>query len=170
VRNNLKMGIVGLPNVGKSSLFNLLCEQSCAAVRNAAPPLAQRAAAGVLFGGVLRHSLSLTAALPAPPGCAGELCVRLRRRGAQRAAQERSRCRTCPRRAPRSLWGASDTLTHPHTTPPPCARADPFCTIEPNESRCAVSDERYDWLCSARPAAAFAASRVRAHLVAFVQR
>lgn len=27
VRNNLKMGIVGLPNVGKSSLFNLLCEQ-----------------------------------------------------------------------------------------------------------------------------------------------
>jgi hypothetical protein len=33
VRNNLKMGIVGLPNVGKSSLFNLLCEQSCAAVR-----------------------------------------------------------------------------------------------------------------------------------------
>ena len=24
VRNNLKMGIVGLPNVGKSSLFNLL--------------------------------------------------------------------------------------------------------------------------------------------------
>jgi tRNA U34 5-carboxymethylaminomethyl modifying GTPase MnmE/TrmE len=27
VRNNLKMGIVGLPNVGKSSLFNLLTEQ-----------------------------------------------------------------------------------------------------------------------------------------------
>ncbi len=26
VKNNLKMGIVGLPNVGKSSLFNLLCE------------------------------------------------------------------------------------------------------------------------------------------------
>jgi len=24
VRNNLKMGICGLPNVGKSSLFNLL--------------------------------------------------------------------------------------------------------------------------------------------------
>ena len=24
VRNNLKMGVVGLPNVGKSSLFNLL--------------------------------------------------------------------------------------------------------------------------------------------------
>ena len=33
MRNNLKMGVVGLPNVGKSSLFNLLCEQSCAAVR-----------------------------------------------------------------------------------------------------------------------------------------
>lgn len=31
VRNNLKMGIVGLPNVGKSSLFNLLTEQSAAA-------------------------------------------------------------------------------------------------------------------------------------------
>lgn len=30
-------------------------------------------------------------------------------------------------------------------------RADPFCTIEPNESRCAVPDERYDWLCGARP-------------------
>jgi obg-like ATPase 1 len=27
VRNSLKMGIVGLPNVGKSSLFNLLTDQ-----------------------------------------------------------------------------------------------------------------------------------------------
>ena len=27
------MGVVGLPNVGKSSLFNLLCEQACSAVR-----------------------------------------------------------------------------------------------------------------------------------------
>lgn len=27
VKNSLKMGIVGLPNVGKSSLFNLLTEQ-----------------------------------------------------------------------------------------------------------------------------------------------
>jgi tRNA U34 5-carboxymethylaminomethyl modifying GTPase MnmE/TrmE len=42
VRNNLKMGLLGLPNVGKSSLFNLLTEQvilghlassTCAAVR-----------------------------------------------------------------------------------------------------------------------------------------
>eukprot|EP00961_Rhodomonas_salina_P141423 1903951-Rhodomonas_salina.2 len=31
VKNNLKMGIVGLPNVGKSSLFNLLTKQSAAA-------------------------------------------------------------------------------------------------------------------------------------------
>eukprot|EP01137_Pigoraptor_chileana_P026655 Opistho-2@8299 len=23
----------------------------------------------------------------------------------------------------------------------------PFCTIDPNESRCAVPDERFDWLC-----------------------
>jgi obg-like ATPase 1 len=30
VRKNLKMGCVGLPNVGKSSLFNLLTEQSAA--------------------------------------------------------------------------------------------------------------------------------------------
>ncbi|PNW86362.1 hypothetical protein CHLRE_02g083600v5 [Chlamydomonas reinhardtii] len=57
VRNSLKMGIVGLPNVGKSSLFNLLTEQSIAAENY------------------------------------------------------------------------------------------PFCTIDPNESRCAVPDERYEWLC-----------------------
>jgi obg-like ATPase 1 len=31
VRKNLKIGCVGLPNVGKSSLFNLLTEQSAAA-------------------------------------------------------------------------------------------------------------------------------------------
>lgn len=31
VKKNLKMGCVGLPNVGKSSLFNLLTEQSAAA-------------------------------------------------------------------------------------------------------------------------------------------
>lgn len=31
VRKNLKMGCVGLPNVGKSSLFNLLTKQSAAA-------------------------------------------------------------------------------------------------------------------------------------------
>lgn len=57
VKNSLKMGIVGLPNVGKSSLFNLLTEQSAA------------------------------------------------------------------------------------------AENFPFCTIEPNESRCPVPDERYDYLC-----------------------
>ena len=58
VRNNLKMGVVGLPNVGKSSLFNLLTYQSIA------------------------------------------------------------------------------------------AENFPFCTIEPNEARCAVPDERYDFLCN----------------------
>ena len=58
VRNNLKMGVVGLPNVGKSSLFNLLTDQSTA------------------------------------------------------------------------------------------AENFPFCTIEPNEARCAVPDERYDFLCN----------------------
>jgi len=31
VRKNLKMGCVGLPNVGKSSLFNLLTEQNAPA-------------------------------------------------------------------------------------------------------------------------------------------
>uniref|UniRef100_A0A7S2QU02 Obg-like ATPase 1 n=1 Tax=Chlamydomonas chlamydogama TaxID=225041 RepID=A0A7S2QU02_9CHLO len=58
VRNNLKMGIVGLPNVGKSSLFNLLTEQAISAENY------------------------------------------------------------------------------------------PFCTIDPNEGRCPVPDERYDWLCN----------------------
>ncbi|KAI9096479.1 P-loop containing nucleoside triphosphate hydrolase protein [Phlyctochytrium arcticum] len=57
VKNNLKMGVVGLPNVGKSSLFNLLTEQAAAAENY------------------------------------------------------------------------------------------PFCTIEPNESRCPVPDARYDFLC-----------------------
>jgi len=59
VKNNLKMGIVGLPNVGKSSLFNLLGESASAAAENF-----------------------------------------------------------------------------------------PFCTIDPNEARCVVPDERYDFLCS----------------------
>ncbi|KAJ3156649.1 hypothetical protein HDU86_003873 [Geranomyces michiganensis] len=58
VKGNLKMGVVGLPNVGKSSLFNLLTEQAVAAENY------------------------------------------------------------------------------------------PFCTINPEESRCAVPDERYDYLCS----------------------
>mmetsp|Transcript_113602 Transcript_113602/g.244590 ORF Transcript_113602/g.244590 Transcript_113602/m.244590 type:complete len:409 (-) Transcript_113602:112-1338(-) len=57
VKSNLKMGILGLPNVGKSSLFNLLTEQS---------------------------------------------------------AQ---------------------------------AENFPFCTIDPNESRCPVPDQRFKWLC-----------------------
>jgi len=57
VRSNLKMGVLGLPNVGKSSLFNLLTEQSAAAENY------------------------------------------------------------------------------------------PFCTIDPNESRCPVPDLRFDWLC-----------------------
>lgn len=58
VKNNLRMGIVGLPNVGKSSLFNLLTSTSLAEAANY-----------------------------------------------------------------------------------------PFCTIEPNEARCSVPDERYDYLC-----------------------
>ena len=57
VKANLKMGILGLPNVGKSSLFNLLTKQAAAAENY------------------------------------------------------------------------------------------PFCTIEPNESRCQVPDQRFDWLC-----------------------
>jgi obg-like ATPase 1 len=57
VKNSLRMGCVGLPNVGKSSLFNLLTEQSVAAENY------------------------------------------------------------------------------------------PFCTIDPNEARCAVPDDRYDYLC-----------------------
>lgn len=58
VKSNLKMGILGLPNVGKSSLFNLLTAQSAAAENY------------------------------------------------------------------------------------------PFCTIEPNESRCPVPDQRFEWLCN----------------------
>jgi 50S ribosomal subunit-associated GTPase HflX len=33
-RNTLKMGIVGLPNVGKSSLFNVMCKTNQAAAEN----------------------------------------------------------------------------------------------------------------------------------------
>ena len=57
VKANLKMGILGLPNVGKSSFFNLLTDQEAEAANF------------------------------------------------------------------------------------------PFCTIEPNKSRCAVPDQRFDWLC-----------------------
>jgi obg-like ATPase 1 len=57
VKANLKMGVLGLPNVGKSSLFNLLTEQAVAAENY------------------------------------------------------------------------------------------PFCTIDPNESRCPVPDQRFEWLC-----------------------
>lgn len=57
IKTNLKMGILGLPNVGKSSMFNLLCDQAAAAENY------------------------------------------------------------------------------------------PFCTIDPNESRCHVPDLRFDWLC-----------------------
>ena len=32
VKSNLKMGIVGLPNVGKSSLFNLMCDMQVRAL------------------------------------------------------------------------------------------------------------------------------------------
>lgn len=59
VKNTLKMGIVGLPNIGKSSLFNLLTKSSLAEAQNF-----------------------------------------------------------------------------------------PFCTIDPNEARCSVPDERYDYLCN----------------------
>jgi len=59
VKANLKMAVVGLPNVGKSSLFNVLVKQSLASAENY-----------------------------------------------------------------------------------------PFCTIDPNEARCAVPDERYDYLCA----------------------
>ena len=48
MKNNLKMGIVGLPNVGKSSLFNLLCEQACAAVRPQPPQALALACAAAL--------------------------------------------------------------------------------------------------------------------------
>lgn len=58
VKSNLKMGVLGLPNVGKSSLFNLLTSQAVAAENY------------------------------------------------------------------------------------------PFCTIDPNESRCAVPDQRFEWLCN----------------------
>jgi obg-like ATPase 1 len=57
IKSNLKMGVLGLPNVGKSSFFNLMTAQAVAAENY------------------------------------------------------------------------------------------PFCTIEPNESRCAVPDQRYEWLC-----------------------
>ena len=72
-------GIVGLPNVGKSSLFNLLCDMN------------------------------------AP---AENLCVAARR------------------------------LDVPPFSLAVRALCSPFCTIDPNESRCAVPDDRYDWLCN----------------------
>lgn len=77
----------------------------------------------------------------------------MRRGSAQQRerAQRRVRC-DCPP-GQRRCWAQRRTLvTSPRTNraaPPQNIAAEnyPFCTIDPNESRCAVPDERYDYLC-----------------------
>ena len=86
VKNNLRMGIVGLPNVGKSSLFNILTKQSIAAVRG------------------------------------------------------------IHRRLVRARWDFETTDDGREKRP--TQENYPFCTIDPNEARCPVPDERYDYLCN----------------------
>ena len=86
VKNNLRMGIVGLPNVGKSSLFNILTKQSIAAVRG------------------------------------------------------------IHRRLARARWDFETTDDGREKRP--TQENYPFCTIDPNEARCPVPDERYDYLCN----------------------
>ncbi len=137
VRNNLKMGVVGLPNVGKSSLFNLLCEQSIAAVRACAaatrrsPALTRRRLSPVMLPG--RRTVRVVC------GCSSAL---------QHSRQRARRCGTT-RRVVRGRGGFSRLTSRAAPRPPARAHTDPFCTIEPNESRCAVPDERYDYLCGA---------------------
>ena len=146
------MGIVGLPNVGKSSLFNLLCEQACAAVRQPTPQTvhSRRERLAPPFAPLRRVSHALRAAADVQENCA---------------------CRfSCACAHKSSAW---DRVPFSVTSMHPCARltcalrADPFCTIEPNESRCAVPDERYDWLCGthATPAAVVARADALRRLV-----
>jgi hypothetical protein len=111
VRSNLKMGLVGLPNVGKSSLFNLLCQQEAEAANypfcaSAPPPASVSASA----------SASVSLCMHAWHACIGAF-----------------HSTTCPT-VPIDL--------HPRPSPPP----NPG-TINPNESRCAVPDQRFDYLC-----------------------
>ena len=97
VRNNLKMGVVGLPNVGKSSLFNLLCEQACAAVRKPRARAGHRRRNAFCMRAhapcISRHTLACAAQ---------ENCASLPRRFAATFGRARTRCRQRASLAPRA--------------------------------------------------------------------
>ena len=123
VRNNLRMGLVGLPNVGKSSLFNLFTEQSAAAenfpfctVRGArmrGPPGAASGARGPAGGDRGADSRA-----PLRPLSTARAC---RTRAHARAAPRRS---IPTRRAAPSPMSASTTSarcsSRPRRSPPTC--------------------------------------------------
>ena len=81
VKNTLKMGLVGLPNVGKSSSFNLLCKMSvpvCTIAHQRCPRTCViQAARSALLDVLCTHiCVLLGVSLTRQPLCARRECMR----------------------------------------------------------------------------------------------
>ena len=171
VKNNLKMGIVGLPKYGLPLFTTALCSlhqpitevvllSTCITLQHEG--CARPYAAGA-------HPCQCPLHNPMDPHCLGF---------SQRVSLPHSRLRSLShsfRLATQSSFDHSPSphralrTFHPHTLTPPFAptrsvgksslfnllgdNADaaaenfPFCTIDPNDTRCAVPDKRYKQLC-----------------------